>query len=157
MPKSADQQKRQQKKTAVPNQTDIYAGMRLRQLRMLVGISQEKLADALGVTFQQIQKYENAQNRISVSRLADIARFLNVSTSYFFLDKDSVTASGFTEDAQSQLDGVPDQDTSKEVANFGDLMGRRETLDLVRAWYQISDMKQRRKILDMIRSLSEIQ
>ena len=141
-----------------PSPADQYAGARLRQLRTLLGMSQDKLAEALGVTFQQIQKYENAQNRISVSRLQDIAHVLNVAPSYFFSEPSPNVAAGFAESGQAPLEGAPAPTPlpSAQVVmppEF-DLLHRRETLDLVRAWYAITDLKQRRKIFDLIKSMS---
>lgn len=77
-----------------PNPVDLHVGARIRLRRKLIGVSQEQLSDALGLTFQQVQKYENGHNRVSASKLWDIARKLDVEISYFFDGLDAQAASG---------------------------------------------------------------
>ncbi|MFN4087619.1 MAG: helix-turn-helix domain-containing protein [Alphaproteobacteria bacterium] len=119
-----------------PNHIDIHVGARVRQRRTLLGMSQEKLADALGLTFQQVQKYERGANRIGAGRLYELSRALDVPVSYFF---EEIGGS----------DGM-----REEAAPYGeDPMARRETLLLVRAYYGISEPPVRRRILDLMKSL----
>ena len=107
-------------------------------------MSQQKLSDALGVTFQQLQKYENGSNRISASRLYQLSRLLGVPISFFFSDY----AEGAT--AQGEQD-APKQQISEEMTHPE--MSRRETLVLVRSYYQIKDNSVRQQLLDLLHSL----
>ena len=111
-------------------------GARLRTRRQLMGLTQEKLAEQLGVTFQQVQKYENGSNRISASRLFELAGLLNVPLSYFFEDSTTLAA-------------VAEETTALDA----DIMSRKETVDLVRAYYALSSPEARRKVLEMIKAL----
>jgi transcriptional regulator with XRE-family HTH domain len=130
------------------NPVDQHVGMRVRQRRTLLGLSQEKLGEMLGLTFQQIQKYERGANRIGASRLYDIATVLSVDVGYFFEDMSGEVESrsprhvapGFAEPMPSPFDHDP--------------MTRRETLELVRAYYKIENEAIRRRLLDLARSLS---
>lgn len=134
-----------------PDPIDIYVGQRLRLRRMLIGMSQEKLGDAVGLTFQQIQKYERGANRIGASRLFRMAQILGIPVNYFYSELPSHTLAGtpgFAEAGQAPL-----QDDSILVQS--DLLHRRETLDLVRAFYK-TDPKQRRKILDLIKAMAVV-
>ena len=120
-----------------PDPVDVHVGMRLRQRRTLLGMSQEKLAKAFGVSFQQVQKYERGANRISASRLHLLTRTLDVPVSYFFegLPNDLAHAAAVEESEE------PDQMTS------------RETLELVRAYYRIGDSSVRKRLVDLARAL----
>lgn len=120
-----------------PHPVDIHVGSRVRQRRTLLGLSQEKLGDAVGLTFQQIQKYERGANRIGSSRLFDLSRVLGVPISYFFEE-------------------IGDQTSSNaESAETNDPMNRRETLELVRAYYRIPTQNVRKRLFDLAKSLSE--
>jgi transcriptional regulator with XRE-family HTH domain len=134
-----------------PDPVDVHVGARLRQRRNLAGWSQEQLGKALGLTFQQIQKYERGINRMGASRLYQMAQILKVPVSYFFEELAAgfkkPLLPGFGESGQDILDDIPDGD--------GDVMTRRETLDLVRTYYLISDPKQRRKVYELMRTLAE--
>lgn len=141
----------------IPDPVDIHAGARLRLRRNLVGMSQEQLGNALGLTFQQIQKYERGINRISASRLHQICKILNVSVDYFF-DEMPVASDnnrpGMGEHAshegmESNIAHFPDVATEREM-----LQGR-ETLDLIRAYYRITDAKKRRTIVELIKSMAD--
>ncbi|MDZ7712453.1 MAG: helix-turn-helix domain-containing protein [Rhodovibrio sp.] len=107
-------------------------GQRLRQRRVRVGLSQEKLARMVGITFQQVQKYERGANRIVASRLYELARVLDVPVSYFFDDLSAKAAN----DIANQNVG-PHEATQDSTAH--DVMAERETLELVRAYYSIDD------------------
>ena len=130
----------------VPSLIDLHVGMRLRQRRSLLGISQEKLGEGVGITFQQIQKYERGSNRISASRLYQFSIILGVSVSYFF---DEMPDGPETEGVAGPK-GMSDQ---PQAAFSTDIMARRETLALVRAYYRIADPEVRKRILDLSRSL----
>ncbi|MEM7441955.1 MAG: helix-turn-helix domain-containing protein [Pseudomonadota bacterium] len=117
--------------------------MQVRARRALLGYSQERLGDAIGLTFQQVQKYERGTNRVSASRLWDLSAALGVPISYFF---DGL-------DAESQAEALATFDSSGSAFD-DDLMGRRETLELVRAYYTINDPAVRRRIYDLARTIS---
>ncbi len=124
-----------------PNPVDIHVGKRVRLRRTLLGMSQTTLGDALSLTFQQVQKYENGSNRIGASRLYQISQILSVPVSYFFDEMDQLTAVA-NENAPAATG-----------AARGDLVAKRETLELVRAYYRIVSPKVRRGIVDMIRAI----
>ncbi len=127
-----------------PHPIDIHVGGRLRLRRLAVGLSQERLAKSIGITFQQIQKYERGTNRIVASRLHDLARVLNVPIGYFFseMNEDELPAS--TPSARDEA-----------VAFTHDLMGERETLELVRSYYNIGDQRIRKRLFDLVKSVSK--
>jgi transcriptional regulator with XRE-family HTH domain len=151
--------KKKNKKTLLrsenPDPIDIHVGSRLRMRRNLVGLSQEQLGKSLGLTFQQIQKYERGINRMGSSRLFQIAKTLSVPVAYFFEEiAESVAVSGkpgFAENEQASLENAP----TSERQNDYDILRRRETLELIRAYYRIQDTKQRRKVYELIRSMSD--
>ena len=122
------------------NPIDVHVGQRLRQRRVLVGLSQERLARMVGITFQQVQKYERGANRIVASRLYQLAKVLDVPVSYFFEDLGSDAAAATAEGATE--------------AASPDVMAERETLELVRAYYGIQDERVRRRAFDLLRTLS---
>lgn len=124
-----------------PDPVDIHVGHRLRQRRTLLGMSQEKLAEAFGVSFQQVQKYERGANRISASRLHLLSKILDVPITYFF--------EGLPQKLPERrpLADIPESETK-------DQMTSRETLELVRAYYKIEDPVIRKRIVELARSLS---
>ena len=128
---------------STPNPIDIYVGSRLRLRRALIGMSQEKLGNALEITFQQVQKYERGTNRISSSRLFQISRILDVSVSFFFDDMDT--------EIIKQTEGMAE--INKQVLQV-DKLSRRETLEFVRAYYKITDPMVRKKIFEMVKAIS---
>jgi transcriptional regulator with XRE-family HTH domain len=134
-----------------PDPIDIHVGGRLRMRRNLLGMSQEQLGGASGLTFQQIQKYERGTNRMGASRLFQLARLLDIDVSWFFDSLPPELASlrppGMSDNKQEKLEGTPQ--TQDEM------LQRRETGELLRAWYKITDPKQRRKILSVIKSMGE--
>jgi transcriptional regulator with XRE-family HTH domain len=126
-----------------PDPVDIHVGARLRQRRALRGLSQEKLAEAVGLTFQQIQKYERGVNRVGASRLHQFGRVLEVPVSYFFDEMPGAAAH------------APAAGFAEEKPGFAhDPMARRETLELVRAYYRIGDEKVRRRIFDLVKAIA---
>lgn len=133
----------------VPNPVDIHVGSRVRLRRTLLGMSQEKLGEAVNLTFQQIQKYERGANRIGSSRLYELSRVLDVPVSFFFddLPDEIKTQEG------ARAVALRDQDQSGYEP---DPMMRRETLELVRAYYRITDPKVRKRLFELTKSLAGI-
>ena len=127
-----------------PNPVDAHVGNRLRVRRTLLGLSQEKVGEAMGLTFQQVQKYERGANRIGASRLWDMSRILNCPVSYFFEEMDDDTQAASPRNANGPV-ASPRED---------DPLLQRETLELVRAYYNITDYDVRRRIYDLARSLA---
>jgi len=128
-----------------PNPIDVHVGGRVRLRRTLLGMSQERLGDALGLTFQQVQKYERGANRIGASRMFDLSRVLDVPVSYFFDDM-----AGGVEQASPRLIAGLAEEPAEYTANP---MTRRETLELVRAYYRITDPQVRQRVLELARAL----
>lgn len=136
------------KKTkGTPDPVDIHVGQRLRVRRSLLGLSQEKLAESIGLTFQQIQKYERGLNRISAGRLYKFSQILQVPITYFF------EKIGHEEGALKPAMGMSDKDQDPIVSD--DMMNSKETLDLVRAYYAIQDENIRDDIFKFIKSMAE--
>lgn len=132
----------------VPNPIDVHVGSRVRLRRMLVGMSQEKLGEMLGLTFQQIQKYEKGANRIGASRLYQIAQILDVPVQFFFEDiaaEHQVNRSGA---------GFSEADPAPLVMDF---VSSAEGLQLNRSYTRISDPTVRKKLLELVKSLSHEQ
>lgn len=128
----------------VPNPIDQHVGSRVRMRRILANLSQEKLGDALGITFQQVQKYEKGTNRIGASRMQNIAQVLGVPVSYFFENAplgNATTDSGFAE--------APATDY------VSDFLATTEGLQLTKHFMRIKDAKVRRKIIDLVAALGE--
>lgn len=127
------------------HKVDIHVGKRVRQRRWLTGMTQQKLAELVGIKFQQIQKYETGANRVSASRLWDIADALDVDVSYFFEGMPSEDAAGAGVDAKKVGGGnVP-----------LDVMGDKEAMDLIRSYYAIPE-DQRRRLFELARVLSDV-
>jgi transcriptional regulator with XRE-family HTH domain len=120
----------------VGNDIDLHLGRRLRRRRRLLGLTQQQLAAVVGVRFQQIQKYECGANRISAARLWRIAEALEVPISYFY-------------------DGLSEgeRESKSETDAGGEILARKETLDLVRAYYRLGE-RPRRRLLDLAKSLN---
>jgi len=133
-----------------PNPIDVHVGRRIRQRRTLLGMSQEKLAEAIGLTFQQVQKYERGGNRTSASRLFDLTRVLDVPISYFFDEMEA----GVADKSPSQLMGVPASKLQKAAAEPDPLV-KRETLELVRAYYKIGEPRVRKRLAELIKVLAK--
>jgi transcriptional regulator with XRE-family HTH domain len=132
-----------------PSPIDVHVGSRIRLRRTLLGMSQERLGDQLGLTFQQVQKYERGVNRVGASRLFDLARVLDVPISFFFDDMPD----GLVGNASRRSAGVPDAPES--IAD--DTMTRRETLELVRAYYRIADPNQRKKLFELVKAMARVE
>jgi transcriptional regulator with XRE-family HTH domain len=122
-----------------PNPIDQHVGSRVRMRRVLVGMSQEKLGEALGLTFQQVQKYEKGTNRIGASRLQQIARALNVPPSFFFDGAPNAQAEA--------TPGLAEEGNSAYVVDF---LSTTEGLQLNKAFSRIKDARMRKRIVDLI-------
>ncbi|MFE0013534.1 helix-turn-helix domain-containing protein [Mesorhizobium sp. NPDC059054] len=126
-----------------PNPIDTHVGSRIRLRRNMLGMSQEKLGENLGITFQQIQKYEKGTNRVGASRLQAIASIMSVPVSFFFEDapgQDGIPRGGFAED--------------NAMALAAEFCSTPEGLQLNRAFVKVADPKVRRRIIDLIKSLA---
>lgn len=128
---------------ANPHPVDIHVGSRVRLRRTLLGMSQEKLGRELGLTFQQIQKYERGANRIGSSRLFQISQILDVPISFFF--------DGAAEASASKGKGFAESDSAVFES---EQLSRRETLELVRAYYRIEQDAVRKKIFELVKAVS---
>lgn len=131
----------------VANPVDVHVGSRVRQRRILLGLSQEKLGEAVGLTFQQIQKYEKGANRIGASRLYQFGEILDVDVSHFFED--------MPDEIRSRRGAYQAGLRGRDRENPGaDPMTRRETLELVRYYYQITDPAVRSSVFDLAKTLA---
>src|ERR1700742_2646390 len=127
------------------NPIDAQVGNRVRIRRMLIGMSQEKLGDLLGLTFQQVQKYEKGVNRIGAGRLFQVAHILNVPIDYFY--------EGVVNGSSEAMPGFPEPgDASPPVMEF---LSSGEGLQLTLAFMKIKDSKVRKRVLDLVKSLSD--
>jgi len=140
-----DDQDPEERSSRRPNPIDTHVGSRVRLRRMLLGMSQEKLGEHLGLTFQQVQKYEKGVNRIGASRLFDLAHVLGVPVQFFYDDApagsgDATVAHGFAE-----------RPTESYVVEF---LSGREGLELNKAFVRISDPRVRRSIVELVRALA---
>ena len=131
------------------NAIDLHVGQRVRLRRTLLGMSQEQLGAELNITFQQVQKYGRGANRISASRLWDIGQILDVPVNFFFDDMSELTM-------QHSPRRMASGDMSLEVSDdhVKDPMARRETLELVRAYYTIERQPVRKRVADMVKSIA---
>ncbi len=125
------------------NAIDAHVGHRVRTRRTLLGLNQTQLGEALGITFQQVQKYENGSNRIGASRLYHLSKILDVPVSYFY------------EDMPKELGEAPQpaERPSREEREL-DIMHKRETGELVRAYYRIEDAEVRQRLRETVRALA---
>jgi len=128
-----------------PNPIDKHVGSRVRMRRMMLGMSQEKLGDALGLTFQQVQKYEKGTNRIGASRLQQIAQILQVQVSFFFEGAPNITAAG------ARQDGFAEASSPAYVSDF---LASSDGLALTKAFMKIDDSKLRRRIVDLVEQIA---
>ena len=127
----------------LPNPVDLHVGSRIRLRRKVLGISQERLADALGLTFQQVQKYERGSNRVSASKLYEIAATLQVQVAYFF--------DGLADPSMAQ-DGEKGPTSERFVQDF---LMTPEGLELAGLFPKITRSRVRRRVLDLVRSMAE--
>ena len=128
-----------------PNPIDIHVGKHVRLRRTLLGMSQEKLGKAINLTFQQVQKYERGTNRIGSSRLYQLSQVLDIPVSYFF---DGLPS----EFSGLKAPGLADV----KIAPFeGDPLVKRETLELVRAYYRITDPSVRKRVFELVKAVAK--
>ncbi len=125
------------------NPIDIQVGNRVRIRRMLIGMSQERLGDLLGLTFQQVQKYEKGVNRIGAGRLFEVSRILNVPVDFFY------------EGVATQLTGQPGMSEPEGAPPVMEFVSSGEGLQLSLAFMKIKDSKVRKRVLDLVKSLAE--
>jgi transcriptional regulator with XRE-family HTH domain len=127
--------------TKAPNPVDKYVGSRVRMRRIMLGMSQEKLGEALGLTFQQVQKYEKGTNRVGASRLQQISEILQVPVSFLFDGGPSgISTDGFSE--------------GSSPAYVSDFLATSEGLALTRAFTRITDAKLRRSIVELVEQVA---
>ena len=131
--------------TGVASPVDVHVGSRLRVRRTLLGMSQTMLGEAIGLTFQQLQKYEKGKNRISASRLFALSRVLDVPIAYFFDDMSSEVAASSPAQGGGKAKKLPSYEP--------DPMVKRETLELVRAYYKIRDPQVRKRLYELTKAL----
>lgn len=122
---------------------DVHVGSKLRERRNLLRISQEKLGRDLGLTFQQIQKYEKGANRVGASRLYEISQLLSVPTAYFFED--------IPEEHQNGNSGVAEQNASY----MSQSIDKKESQQLIRAFYSIRDEETRKRVMELIKTIGD--
>ena len=132
-----------------PNPIDVHVGQRIRLRRTLMGMSQEKLGEAIGLTFQQVQKYERGANRVGSSRLFDLAKVLDVPVSFFFDDMPDETS----QQSPRLISGLAEEPAGYNPSGDSDPLTKRETLELVRAYYKITDPNVRKRIFEMVKVL----
>ncbi len=151
----------QQVRDNQPNPVDMHVGGRIRLRRTLMGMSQEQLGGVLGLTFQQIQKYERGANRVGASRLFDLSRVLDVPISFFYDDMSEPLESlhGIHQTIGTTSDLPETQDVLGLDGNNGqrDLLNRRETLELVRAFYRINEPSVRKRVFELIKSMDPLE
>jgi transcriptional regulator with XRE-family HTH domain len=136
-PKATGAAPRYGRGTGIPNPIDVHVGKRIRMRRLFLGMNQETLANALGLTFQQVQKYEGGANRVSASRLSAMADILDVPIAFFFgdLQSDDGTQTPAEQEARQRME-------------------RPETIELVRLYYSIPDLKVREQFLEMVKAVA---
>ena len=124
---------------------DVHAGARLRQRRTLLGMTQTNLSDALGMSFQQVQKYERGTNRISASRLFNLSRVLDVPIQFFFDDMPTAVAASSPAQGGGKAKKLPSYEPNP--------MTTRETMERVRAYYKIKDAEVRKRLYELTKAL----
>ena len=127
-----------------PNPIDVHVGSKVRLKRTMLGMSQEKLGDNLGITFQQVQKYEKGTNRISASRLFQLSTILNAPISFFY--------EGVTGDAGNASPGFAESGSSDYTM---DILNDPETMQLHRAFSSVKDPKVRKRIVELVKSIAD--
>ena len=131
---------------STPHPVDVHVGRRLRLKRTILGMSQEALGKVIGVTFQQIQKYERGINRMGASRLYDFSKALSVPVAYFF--------EGFGDYATDEINAYALGEPTVEGFEH-DKVNNRETLEVMRAYYRIKNPAVRKRIIDLIKAMAE--
>lgn len=135
-----------------PHPVDTHVGAKVKSRRLMLGLSQEELAKSIGLTFQQVQKYERGTNRISVSRLTEISRALKVPLDYFLEGCANVALSGGAATRRAPLRGVSD---TPQAMLEPDPMTKRDVLELIRAYEQISTPQLKKQLLEMAKAMAK--
>lgn len=141
---------------------DKHVSKRIKLRRNMLGLSQSELGKFLGLTFQQIQKYENAVNRVSAGRLRLMADILKVPVAWFYEGAEETTPLlGVAEGKQAALEGVPPGKKMASPASDGDeldagLLESRETMELIRAYYAVKDQRQRKKVMNLVKTMADM-
>jgi len=139
-----------------PNPIDVHVGKRLRLRRTLLGMSQERLGELLGLTFQQVQKYERGVNRIGSSRLFELGQILDVPISFFFDDlPEAVTGAGGAASGYA-TPGLAEERVAFDHEDNSLPLDKRETLELVRAYYRIGDPAVRKRLFELAKALANV-
>ena len=141
MPK-APRARRRRSRSDGPNPIDVHVGARVRMRRMLLGMSQERLGEAIGLTFQQVQKYERGANRIGASRLYELSQVLDIPVAFFFEEIGAAPA--------PRPPGLAEEGAEEPR----DPMTKRETLELVRAYNRITDGNLRRRVFELVKAVA---
>jgi transcriptional regulator with XRE-family HTH domain len=141
-----NEDEQEEKGSRRPNPVDIHVGGRVRFRRMLLGMSQERLAEQLGLTFQQIQKYEKGINRIGASRLYDLSQILGVPIQFFYEEAPGT-------DVSNNAPGFGERTSEVHIVEF---LSSRDGLELNKAFVRITDPKLRRAVVELARSLAEM-
>jgi len=131
----------------IANPIDVHVGNRMRMRRIMLGMSQQTLAAHVGLTFQQVQKYERGTNRMGASRLWDMSNVLDVPITFFFEDMPEAIASNSPRLRAGVCDTTP-----PEIEFESDPMAKRETLELARAYYKIRDPKVRKQVFELVKA-----
>lgn len=131
------------------NAIDLHVGKRLRRRRRLLGLTQQQLAESIGIRFQQIQKYECGANRVTASRLFELAVALNVPVGYFFEGVQTTQP-----DLAGALPGANAQPANDRDLIAADVLSQKETLELIRAYYKLGE-RPRRRLLDLAKALQD--
>lgn len=143
------------KTKGVADLIDKHVGKQLRSRRILIGLSQEKLAEEIGVTFQQVQKYERGANRISASRLYTFSKLLEVSIDYFYEGLENIknvgSSLGLSDNDQEAFESLVEKNKKLDE----DIMTRKETIELIRAYYSVKNEKKRKDILKMVKTMTK--
>ena len=132
-----------------PNPIDIHVGARVRLRRNLLGLTLQTLAKAVGVTYQQLQKYERGVNRVGASRLFNLSRVLDVPISFFFDDLSPAAAGAGRKRRARGLSEAP------AAAIDFDVLSNRETIKLIRAYYRITDPRLRKRVLELVKAVGK--
>jgi transcriptional regulator with XRE-family HTH domain len=134
-----------------PNPIDVHVGKRLRLRRTLLGMSQERLGELLGLTFQQVQKYERGVNRIGSSRLFELGQILDVPIAFFFDDLPETVGGAVSGYA---MPGLAEERVAFDHEDEALPLDKRETLELVRAYYRIGDPAVRKRLFELAKALA---
>ena len=132
-------------RSSKPNPTDTHVGARVRMRRMMLGMSQTELGDAVGVTFQQVQKYEKGTNRVSASRMQQFAKILDVPISYFFDGAPPAMVAG----------GKSSGSNAMSQTYVNEFLSSRDGQDIIKAFSRIADRKLRRRVVDLTEQIAD--